>query len=129
MESIENQIVNYLLLHEELTDWIGQRLYPLELLEGTQLPAMVYSRTSTTKNNRARNGKNNAPIIEFSVYANRYSEIKAITEIFEHITDQVSLELPEFGLVTMFLENSRDLNERDSGLKRQIIEIEANYGN
>jgi hypothetical protein len=128
MKSIETQVINYLLGLTELTDLVDNRIYPMQLAEKTDFPAIAYRRISTNKSNRARSQFLESVMIEFDIYGDSMKETNEIMEVMKSLIDGVSTELPEFGIVTFFERNVRDMQDVDIYKKRKLTEYEVSYG-
>ncbi len=123
--AIEKDIIDYLLSQDSITSLVGTRIYPMHLLEGTDLPAINYMRISQERDRSHSGNSMNRPIIQFSCWAYSYETVKDVAENLIAKLDNFSDYLAS-GKVTIFHTNDRDLYEPDTGLYHIPIEFEIN---
>ncbi len=120
---IEKDIVSYLLGQDEITNFIGTRIYPMHLLEGTDLPAINYMRISQERDRSHNGNAMNRPILQFSCWAKSYITVKELAEALIAKLDNYSGYFAN-GKVTIFHVNDRDLYEPDTGMYHIPTEFE-----
>ena len=121
--AIEKDIVSYLLNQDDIAALVGDRVYPMHLLEGTQLPAINYMRISQERDRTHNGNAMNRPMIQFSCWAKSYATVKDLAELLIAKLDNFSNYL-KGGKVTIFHRNDRDLYEPDTGYYHVPIEFE-----
>lgn len=129
---LEEALTSYLMDFAGLTALIGDNLYPDELPQGINLPAVIYSKISDIKDHTLV-GQNRleSPMLQFTTFAGTKTAARAIA-------NQLKAALCDFqgmmsGLEVQYikLENELSTLERtpDDTLKiyTEILEFEINY--
>ncbi len=129
---LEEALTAYLLGYPILVSLIGNKLYPDELPQGVNLPAVIYSKVSDVKEHTLV-GQNQLekPMIEFSAFAGSKKAARSVA-------NQLKLALCDFqgvlsGLEIQYirLENELSNLERSSDgtlkIYTELLEFEINY--
>ena len=129
---LEEALSAYLLDYPGLIPLIGDKLYPDELPQGVNLPAVIYSKVSDVKEHTLV-GQNQLekPMIEFSAFAGSKKVARAVA-------NQLKLALCDFqgvlsGIEIQYirLENELSNLERSSDgthkIYTELLEFEINY--
>jgi hypothetical protein len=129
---LEEALTAYLFDYPGLVSLIGDKLYPDELPQGVNLPAVIYSKVSDVKQHTLV-GQNRLerPMFEFSAFAGSKKAARAVA-------NQLKLALCDFqgvlsGLDIQYirLENELSNLERSSDgtlkIYTELLEFEINY--
>ncbi len=124
--AIESDIVNYLLSQSEITDVVSERIYPTQLPENSDLPALMYIRIGGNRMRTHRGNSNNATSLQISCWSKDYGEAKDLSDILIEKLDNYDGYM-QSGRVTIFHQNDRDIYEPDTGLYHIPVDFEIHY--
>lgn len=109
MPRIELAFVTYLSAYAGLQALVGSRIYPQQLPEGVQLPAISYQRVSGPRI-RSHSGPSELahPRYQFNVWGDRYSDAKTVADQLRFALDGFRGTMGEVSVQAAFVEDDRD---------------------
>ena len=124
--AIESDIVNYLLAQSEITDVVSERVYPTQLPENSELPALMYIRIGGNRMRTHRGHSQSATSLQISCWSKSYGEAKYLSDMLIEKLDNYDGYM-QSGRVTIFHQNDRDIYEPDTGLYHIPVDFEIHY--
>ncbi|MGB9780621.1 DUF3168 domain-containing protein [Caldanaerobacter sp.] len=120
---LEQAIYGYVSTHAGVTALVGNRIYPLLLPQNPTYPAIVYSRVSRIYEKDLSGTVWNQSRIQFSCYAKKYSEAKAVAEQLRSAFRDYRGKIGDIDIMVADVTNEIDLYEPDTALFNVSIDV------
>lgn len=116
---IEQDLYSHLANDVEVKALVGNRIYPLLAPTGVQTPYITFQNISNV-DLTSYQGENYASKVRFQIdiYSKKYAEVKAVLGAVKSSMYNFPTQVFDF--------TSRDLYESETGLYRQLIELNLN---
>lgn len=110
--------------HQEITDIIGNRLYPGWIPENAIMPSVAY----VTISKPAHHDIDVAfPRMQFSVFSTRYIEAKQIAKLLKEKLNRFKGQLGNANIIQIVYQNEYDMYESDTKLYHVAIDFKIIY--
>lgn len=120
---LEKAIYSYISTYPGLTALVGNRIYPLVIPQNPTYPAVAYSRVSRVYEKDLSGTAWNQSRMQFSVYARKYSDAKAVVEQIRAAFRDYRGKINGIDVMLADISNEVDLYEPDTALFHVSIDI------
>lgn len=124
MARIEEGFTTYLLAHTGLSALIGNRIFPMRLPEGVDLPAITYERVSGPRM-RSHSGPSGTanPRYQFRCWGDPYSSAKDVADQLRIALDGFSGDMGTVAVQAAFVED--DVDDYNIATKQYNVRLDA----
>lgn len=120
---LEQAIYSYISTYPGLIALVGSRIYPLVMPQNPTYPTVVYSRVSRVYEKDLSGTAWNQSRMQFSVYATKYSDAKAVAEQIRAAFRDYKGEINGINIMLADVTNEIDLYEPDTALYHVLVDI------
>ena len=124
---IETALVTHILADPAIVAVIGNRLYPLAIPQGGEVPAIVYQRVSSPRTLTLDGDSVNSPRIQFSCYAETFGQAKQLAMRLYESLDCFSGVLGNKTKAAALMADNRDDYEPETGRYRCGVDFFVLY--
>lgn len=121
---LEIDLRNYILEQQEISDVIGNRLYPMWIPENAKMPSVAFFNVSNPSHHDIDVA---FPRIQFSIFSDGYLEAKSISKLIKESLNRFKGELGSTNVIQIAYQNEYENYESDTGLYHIAIDFKIIY--
>lgn len=123
---IEDDITTLMLNEPDITDLVGQRIYPMKLNAKQTYPAITIQRISKTMSDRSRENVMNNPVLQITVWDKDFTKVHEVAEVLVKKLDGFSGFMSK-GITTIFQVGGNSLYDPDSQVYYEPLDFEVSH--
>lgn len=121
--SVEKDITTFLLNKDDISSLVGQRVYPIRLIDGVSLPALTYMRVSSTRERSHDGTYRISPNLQIDCWGNTYAEARELADtVIDTLDNFTGIWTNQ---ISIFNIDDRDISESETGIYHIITEFEV----
>lgn len=125
---LESDLRTYLIEDSTLTGYVGERIYPLTLPQGVELPAITYQRVSCVSSYNLDRPNGVVEVrIQIDTWASKYITMKQIAQRIMELLNGYRGGIGGTPVLGVFLEVGSEQYENESGAYRYIHDFRFVY--